>query len=96
MTSASACKEIRNATSTPMMVTLCDAVRPMRLPKKRVPNKPAINEPASGASGTNNIRCGLSCPAMKILFLVSELALETVEFFYIDRIQVSEQYDENR
>ena len=88
--------EIRNAISTPMIVTLWEAVRPIRLPKNRVPNRPAIKEPASGASGTISMRCGLSCPAMKTLFLVSELALKTVEFFYIDRIEVSEQHYENR
>ena len=45
--------------STPRMVAVCDTLRPTTLPKNLVPSKPAIAEPASGASGTARRRLGL-------------------------------------
>ena len=64
-TAISVCTDRISAISTPRMVTVCDVLRPTTLPKNLVPSKPAITEPASGASGTASRRLGLRiCPAM--------------------------------
>jgi hypothetical protein len=34
-----------------------------------VPSRPAMTEPANGASGTASSKCGLSCPAIVTLLL---------------------------
>src|SRR6476661_2859737 len=85
-----------NAISTPRMVTLCEALRPILLPKNLVPKRPAMADPASGASGTARRRCGLSCPAMMNLIVYLLLALETVQVLDIDGVEIAEQYDKDR
>ena len=49
-----------------------DAARPILLPKNLVPNRPAIADPARGASGTASRRLGLICPAMINLIQFSD------------------------
>ena len=44
-------KDKTQAIATPKIVTVWDVLRPMRLPKNLVPNKPAITEPIKGAIG---------------------------------------------
>ena len=62
-------QEIMKATNTPSIVAVCETLRPTTLPKNLVPSKPAMADPASGARGTANNSCGLSCPAMMTLLL---------------------------
>src|SRR5512146_2231582 len=85
-----------SAISTPRMVTLWEAPRPILLPKNLVPKRPAITDPASGASGTAKRSCGLSCPAMMNLIACLLLALETVQVLDIDRVEIAEQHNKDR
>src|SRR5438552_4003714 len=73
--------------STPRIVTVCAPRRPMVLPKK-----PAMIEPASGASGTHSSVDGESVADMIVLLLT----LELVELVDVDRRAVAEQHDQDR
>src|SRR5471030_1912122 len=106
-TSISVMTEITSATKTPRMVAVCDVLRPTTLPKKLVPNKPAIAAPASGARGTARRRLGLR-PAMmnlnryysrlKLNHGVSHsgLTLEAIQVFHIDGVQITEHHHQDR
>src|SRR5258706_12828080 len=74
-----------NETKPPSIATLCAPRRPIDLP-----NRPAMTEPASGASGIQASRVGDSCAAM-----VSS-ALQRVELVDVDRRAVAEQHHEDR
>src|SRR6476620_180963 len=85
-----------SATSTPRMVTLWEAPRPILLPKNLVPKRPAMADPASGARGTARRSCGLSCPAMMNLIVYLLLALECVQIFDVDGVEIAEQHNKDR
>src|SRR5476649_743648 len=102
-TSISVMTEITSATKTPKIVAVCDVLRPTTLPKKLVPNKPAIAAPASGARGTARRRLGLRPAMMNLNRYYSRLklnhrglTLEAIQVFHIDGVQITEHDHQDR
>src|SRR6187402_562013 len=95
-TAQSVWAERMKAASTPRMVSVCASRRPIQLPPKVVPNRPASRAPASGASGTAS-----SVDALRVVLIVSWGAsggrspFQGVQFFDVDVRLVAEQQHQN-
>src|SRR3569623_525551 len=78
------------AMNTPRIVAVCETPRPTLLPPRVVPNRPAMSEPASGASGTTS-----SWEAERVE-AIDVLALQHVQFDDRNAVLVAEQQDQDR
>src|SRR5206468_9167334 len=86
MTAISTWADRMNEISTPRIVTMCEPRRPTVLP-----NRPAMMDPASGASGTHSSVDWDSVDASAM-----SSALERVELVDVDRRAVAEQHHQDR